>query len=81
MATYLIDYLEQVLIPKTSETDTTVLLNDIIQSKPSTRILWYFGQNFALLFRINIFHKINILRNKHTYIMINTSNEGISVDF
>ena len=32
------------------------------------------------LFLINKFHPKNILRNKHTYLMINASNEGICVD-
>jgi len=35
----------------------------------------------ALLFRIVKFHKQNILSNTHMYIMINASNEGISVEF
>ena len=35
----------------------------------------------ALSFPINKFHKNNILRNYHTYIMINASNKGICVEF
>ena len=35
----------------------------------------------ALSFQIDKFHKQNILRNSHTYIIINASNEGIFVGF
>jgi len=35
----------------------------------------------AFSFAINKFPKHNISRNKHTYIMINASYEGICVDF
>jgi len=34
----------------------------------------------AISFPINKFHKKNGLRNKHTYSIINASNEGICVD-
>ena len=35
----------------------------------------------ALSFPINKFHEKDSLQNKHTYIMINDSNEGICVEF
>ena len=35
----------------------------------------------ALSFPIDKFHKQNILRNSHTYIIINASNEGSCVGF